>query len=58
MWNQVLMIVCGVLCMVGGFWGSSRLRSPYDALVAWCSPAGLLITYIGIITFLIPDFFG
>jgi hypothetical protein len=41
-----------------GFWGSARLPRPYDALVAWCAPVGLLAALMGITRVIIPDFFG
>lgn len=55
---SIVLISLGMLLISGGFWGSSRLRSPYDAIIAWGSPLGLLVTLIGVILLIIPDFFG
>ena len=54
----IVLISLGMLLISGGFWGSSRLRSPYDAIIAWGAPLGLLVTLIGVILLIIPDFFG
>ena len=54
----IALIGLGMLLISGGFWGSSRLRSPYDAVIAWGSPVGLLVTLMGVILLIIPHFFG
>jgi hypothetical protein len=54
----ILLIGLGMLLISGGFWGSSGLRPPYDAVIAWGAPVGLLITLMGVILLIIPDFFG
>ena len=54
----IALIGMGMLLISGGFWGSARLRSPYDAIIAWGSPAGLLLTLMGVLLLIIPDFFG
>lgn len=55
---HVMLIGLGVGLIMVGFWGSSRLPNPYDALVAWGAPIGLLVALTGITWFIIPDFFG
>ena len=57
MWDSVLLIICGVLLIAGGFWGGLKFHFPYGALVSWSAPVGLLITLVGIVTLLIPNFF-
>jgi hypothetical protein len=54
----IVLIGLGMLLISGGFWGSARLRSPYDAIIAWGTPLGLLVTLMGVILLIIPDFFG
>ena len=58
MFIHVMLMGVGVGLINLGFWGSSRLPPPYDALVAWCAPIGLLVTLTGVTWFIIPDFFG
>jgi hypothetical protein len=55
---SIALIGLGILLISGGFWGSARLRSPYDAVIAWGTPIGLLVTLMGVILLIIPDFFG
>ncbi len=54
---HVMLISFGMLLMVLGFWGSFRFPKPYDTLVAWSAPIGLLVTLTGIVLLIIPDFF-
>jgi hypothetical protein len=54
----VLLIVLGLLLIAGGFGGSRHVRKPYDSLVAWGAPVGLLVTLTGITLLMIPNFFG
>lgn len=56
--NSVLLIVLGLLLIAGGFGGSRHVRKPYDSLVAWGAPVGLLVTLTGITLLMIPNFFG
>ena len=58
MLNSVLLIVLGLLLIAGGFGGSYQFRTPYDSLVAWGAPVGLLVTLTGITLLVIPNFFG
>ena len=58
MFSHVWLIGLGLLLMIFGFWGGHKLRQPYDALVAWCAPVGLMVTLTGIVLLLIPNFFA
>lgn len=58
MFSSVLLIVVGMLLITCGFWGSSQLPKPYDALVAWGAPVGLVMTLAGITRLIIPNFFA
>ena len=33
------------------------MPKPYDALVAWCAPIGLVVMLAGIVLLFIPNFF-
>ncbi len=58
MFSHVLLIGLGLLLVIFGFWGSSKLHKPYDTLAAWCAPVGLLVTLTGVVLLIIPDFFS
>jgi hypothetical protein len=47
----------GLLLIVLGFWGGHVWPKPYDSLIAWCAPVGLVVTLVGLILFFIPRFF-
>jgi hypothetical protein len=47
----------GLLLIMLGFWGGHVWSKPYDSLIAWCAPVGLVVTLVGIILFFIPRFF-
>ncbi len=53
----ILLLLVGGVLLYGGFWGSATLRSPYDAVLAWGAPVGLLLTASGILLLIIPKFF-
>lgn len=50
--------VLGMLLIALGFWGAYRCPKPYDAVVPWCAPVGLLVVLVGTILLFIPHFFG
>ena len=50
-------IVLGIALITVGMWGSTTLRMPYNAILAWGAPTGLLLTLAGIVQLIIPDFF-
>ncbi len=54
---HILLTVLGLLLIILGFWGGHVWPKPYDALVAWCAPVGLLVTLVEIILLFIPSFF-
>lgn len=51
-------IVLGIALITVGMWGSTTLRAPYNAIVAWGTPMGLLLTLAGLVRLIIPDFFA
>jgi hypothetical protein len=55
---HALLTALGVLLIVLGFWGGHECPKPYDTLVAWCAPVGLIITLAGIVLLFIPNFFA
>jgi len=55
--GPVLLTVLGLLLIMLGFWGGHVWLKPYDALVAWCAPVGLVVTLVGIVLLFIPSFF-
>ena len=55
---HVLLILLGMVLITAGFWGSTQLRKPYDAVSAWCAPVGLLVAFVGIVLLIIPHFFA
>ena len=57
MLSHICLIAVGLLLIMGGFRGSAHFRPPYDALIAWCAPLGLLVTLVGIVLLVIPNFF-
>ena len=56
--NHVALIICGLLLIGAGFWGSTQLRKPYDALIAWGAPVGLLVVLTGVVLLIMPNFFA
>jgi len=46
------------MLIVLGFWGGHVFPKPYDALVAWCAPVGLVVMLTGIVLLFIPGFFA
>ena len=48
----------GLTLITAGMWGSTTLRAPYNTILAWCAPTGLLLTLAGIVQLIIPDFFA
>ena len=61
-WNKamlghILLTTLGLLLVVLGFWGGHVWSKPYDALVAWCAPIGLVVMLAGIVLLFIPNFF-
>jgi len=57
MLGHVLLTALGLLLIVLGFWGGHVFSRPYDTLVAWCAPVGLVIMLVGIVLLFIPGFF-
>ncbi len=57
MLGPVLLTVLGLLLIGLGFWGGQVWPKPYDALVAWCAPIGLVVMVVGIVLLFIPRFF-
>lgn len=55
---HVLLILFGMVLITAGFWGSTQIRKPYDALIAWCAPVGLLVVLTGVVLLIIPHFFA
>jgi hypothetical protein len=55
---HILLILLGMALIIAGFWGSTQLRKPYDALIAWCAPVGLLVVLAGVVMLIIPNFFA
>jgi hypothetical protein len=51
-------IALGLLLIIIGMWGSTTLRAPYNAILAWGAPTGLLLVLAGIVQLIIPDFFA
>jgi hypothetical protein len=58
MLGHALLTTLGVLLIVLGFWGGHERPKPYDALVAWCAPIGVVIMLAGIVLLFIPNFFS
>jgi hypothetical protein len=56
--THALLTVLGLLLIVLGFWAGHECRQPYDALVAWCAPIGLVVMLAGIVLLFIPNFFA
>ena len=55
--GHVLLTALGLLLIILGFWGGHVWSKPYDALVAWCAPIGLVVMLAGIVLLFIPSFF-
>jgi len=55
---HVLLTALGLVLIVLGFWGGHVFPKPYDALVAWCAPVGLVVMLVGIVLLFIPGFFA
>jgi len=55
--GHILLTMLGLLLIVLGFWGGHMWPKPYDSLVAWCTPVGLVVALIGIVLLFIPNFF-
>lgn len=55
--GHILLTALGLLLIVLGFWGGHACPKPYDALVAWCAPIGLVVMIAGIVLLFIPNFF-
>ncbi len=58
MLGHALLTALGLLLIVFGFWGGHVFPKPYDALVAWCAPGGLVAMLAGIVLLFIPSFFA
>jgi hypothetical protein len=56
--GHVLLTALGLLLVALGFWGGHKCPKPYDALVAWCAPIGLVVMATGIVLLFIPNFFA
>lgn len=55
--GHILLTALGLLLVALGFWGGHECPKPYNALVAWCAPIGLVIMLVGIVLLCIPNFF-
>jgi hypothetical protein len=55
---HALLTALGLVLIVLGFWGGHMFHKPYDALVAWCAPVGLVVMLVGIVLLFIPGFFA
>ena len=55
--GHALLTALGLVLIVLGFWGGHVFPKPYDALVAWCAPTGLVVMLAGIVLLFIPSFF-
>jgi hypothetical protein len=55
---HALLTALGLVLIVLGFWGGHVFPKPYDALVAWCAPVGLVVMLAGIVLLFIPRFFA
>jgi hypothetical protein len=55
---HALLTVLGLWLIVLGFWGGHGCPKPYDALIAWCAPVGLIVMLAGIVLLFIPTFFA
>ena len=58
MLGHALLTALGLLLIVFGFWGGHVFPKPYDALVTWCAPVGLIVMLAGIVLLFIPSFFA
>lgn len=56
--GHALLTALGLLLIMLGFWGGHECPKPYDALVAWCAPIGLVIMLAGMVLLFIPNFFS
>ena len=56
--THALLTALGLLLIVLGFWAGHECPKPYDALVAWCAPIGLVVMLAGIVLLFIPNFFS
>jgi len=52
-----LMILLGIPVMGWGFWASYNAKKPWDIIAAISLPAGLIITFMGILLTCVPNFF-
>jgi hypothetical protein len=55
---HALLTALGLVLIVLGFWGGHVFPKPYDALVAWGAPIGLVVMLAGIVLLFIPGFFA
>ena len=55
---HALLTALELMLIVLGFWGGHVFSKPYDALVAWCAPVGLVVMLVGIVLLFIPGFFA
>jgi hypothetical protein len=55
---HALLTALGLVLIVLGFWGGHEFPKPYDAIVAWCAPVGLVVMLAGIVLLFIPGFFA
>ena len=58
MLGHALLTALGLGLIVLGFWGGHVFPKPYDTLVAWCAPVGLVVLLAGIVLLFIPSFFA
>ena len=56
--GHVILTALGLSLIILGFWGRHERPKPYDALVAWCAPIGLVVMLAGIVLLFIPNFFS
>lgn len=57
--GYLIVVALGIAMLVTGFWGAFIRKggAAVSTLLSLCMPAGMVITIIGIILTVLPDFF-
>jgi hypothetical protein len=55
--GPILLTLGGSLLIGLGLWGGHELRTPYQDIVAWSAPIGLVMVLLGVVLLFIPAFF-
>jgi hypothetical protein len=50
------LLLGGLFLTSFGFWGAFHFRRPFDGLIAWVTPIGLVCALLGALLLVIPDF--